>query len=195
VALLASIFATTMLSCLGLALVLLGSVETRLAANDLRAQAAAHSAHAALSLAESELRARATWTGVIAPGVPVETCAEPGTFRDTTLQPSSPWDGSSLDLRALTAARQAASDALTPAGMMGPVWRLFEYGPISRLVPSDARRYPYYVVVWAADGLGGTVFLHATAWGTAGLTADVEASVARRADGTSLARLAIRARP
>jgi hypothetical protein len=194
-ALVASLFATALLAGLGLSLVLLGSAETTLAAHDVRAQAAAHAAQAALSLAQSELRMRESWAGVLAAGASADACAEPGRFTDASLQPTAPWDGSGLDLHALTARRQAASDALVPAGVTGPLWRLFEYGPISRLIPSDARRHPYYVVVWAADGRGGMVLLHSAAIGPAGVTADVDASVARGAGGTSLVRLAIRAQP
>ena len=192
-ALLASLFATTMLACLGLSLVLLGSAETTLAAHDVRARTAAHAAEAVLSLAASELRARASWTAVLADGGP-DLCAEPGRFVDGSLTPPSPWDGSTLDLHALTVERQAAGDAQAPPGL-GPVWRLFEYGPISRLVPSESRRHVSYVVVWAADGRDGVVLLHATALGPGGSRAGVEMAVGRRTDGTSLVRLAVRAQP
>jgi len=190
VALLASLFAAALLLCLGTSLVLLGSAETTLAAHDLQAQAAGHAAQAALSLAASDLRERSSWTGVV---LGSDVCAAPGRFVDLSLQPPAPWDGSTLDLHALTARRQADGDAVAPAGVTPPVWRLFEYGPISRLVPSEPRRHPYYVVVWAADGREGTVRLYASALGPAGTASSLEASVARRPDGTSLVRLAIRA--
>jgi hypothetical protein len=193
VALIAALFATTLLACLGMSLVLLGSTETTLAARDLRAQAAAHAAQAALVLAASELRARVSWSGVVAAGEPPDICAEPGRFVDGSLTPVAP-DGSRLDLHVLTVSRQAASDAEAPPGA-APVWRLFEYGPISRVIPSEARRHVSYVVVWAADGHGGTVRLHAAALGPQGLSVHVEASAARGPDGTSLSWLAIRARP
>jgi len=195
VALLVSLFATTLLAGLGLALVLLGSAESTLAARDVRAQAAAHAAHAALSLAEAELRSRSNWAGALTAGVLADTCAEPGSFADSSLTPPTPWDGSALDLHALTAKRQSASHAQVPAGMRDPVWRLFDYGPISRLIPSEERRHPQYVVVWAADGGEGAVLLYATAMGPADVAASVEATVARGAGGTSLVRHAIRAQP
>lgn len=190
-ALIASLFATALLLCLGTALVLLGSAETTLAAHDVQAQAAGHAAQAVLSLAASELRGRPSWTGVVLGGA--DMCASPGTFVDVSLQPPAPWDGSPIDLHALTARRQADSDAVAPPGVAPPVWRLFEYGPISRLVPSEPRRHPYYVVVWAADGREGTVRLHATALGPSGTVSSLEASVGRLPDGTSLVRLAVRA--
>jgi len=190
-ALVASLFATTLLACLGLTLVLLGAAETTLAGHDVQAQAARQAAQGALSLAESELRALPTWTGVLAAGAP-DVCATPGRLLDGSLQPRAPWDGSPLDLHVLTLARQAESDAAAPPGAPLAVWRLFEYAPISRLVPSDPWRHPYYVVVWAADGREGTVRLHSTALGPSGLVSSLEASVARGTGGTSLIRLAIR---
>jgi hypothetical protein len=193
-ALLASLFATALLACLGMSLVLLGSAETTLAAHDAQAQAAGHAAQAALSLAASELRALPSWTGVVAAGTP-DVCATPGRFLDATLQPSAPWDGSAIDLHALTVKRQADSDAAAPPGPSPPVWRLFEYGPIFRLVPSESRRHPFYLVVWTADGHDGTVRLHATALGSGEATSSLEASVARGAGGTSLRRLSMRAVP
>jgi len=190
-AIVASLFATTLLVCLGLSLVLLGAAETTLAGHDVQAQAAAHAAHGALWLSMSELRAMTAWTGVLAAGAP-DVCATPGGFVDASLEPSAPWDGQTIDLHVLTAQLQAESDAAAPPGVPPPVWRLFEYGPISRLIPSEPRRHPYYVVVWAADGRGGRVRLRATAVGPSGVVSSLEASVARQADGTSLRRLTIR---
>ena len=190
-ALVASLFATALLVCLGTALVLLGSAETTLAGHDVEAQAAGHAAQAALSLAASELRGLSSWSGVVAAGAS-DVCATPGRFVDVSLQPRAPWDGSAIDLHALTLARRADSDAAAPPGVSPPVWRLFEYGPISRVVPSEPRRHPYYVVVWAADGRDEMVRLHATALGPAGTRSSLEASVARAGGGTSLRQLVIR---
>jgi hypothetical protein len=183
-----------LLTCLGMSLVLLGAAGTTLAAHDWQATSAAHAAHAALTLATAELRARSDWSGAMLDGATADVCAAPGPFADGSLSPPAPWDGSSIDLRRLTQQRQAASDAAAPPGVPGPAWRLFEYGPISRLVPSDARRHPYYIVVWAADGRGGLLLLHATALGPGLVRASVEASLVRQA-GVPLDRLAIRAVP
>lgn len=193
-AIVASLFATALLACLGMSLVLLGSAETMLAGHDVQAQAAGHAAQAAVSLAASELRARTSWVGVVSAGMP-DVCAVAGRFVDTSLQPRAPWNGSPLDLHALTRKRQADSDSAAPPGLPPAVWRLFEYGPISRLVPFDTARHPYYLVVWAADGRGGTIRLHATALGPSGVMSSLEATVARLPDGTSFRRVSIRAVP
>jgi hypothetical protein len=193
VALVASLFATMLLACLGMSLVLLGSAGTALAARDRHASAAAQAAEAALRLAVSELRERADWTGVIGPGV-ADVCAEPGRFVDLTLFPRAPWDGSLLDLHIETGRAQAAADAEAPAGTSAPTWRLFEYGPISRVIPSDARRHPAYVIIWAAGGPGGLVLLRATALGPGSARASLEATIARDGGGT-VRRLTIRRVP
>ena len=131
------------------------------------------------------------WIGIVTGGAP-DRCAAPGRFVDTSLQPRAPWDGSVIDLHALTIERQADSDAEAPPGVEPPAWRLFEYGPISRLVPSESRRHPFYLVVWASDGREGLVRLHAAALGPSGVRARLEASVGRQSGGISLRRLTLR---
>ena len=194
-AILSSLFAAVFLTCLGLSLVLLGAAGTALSAHDWQATGAAYDAQAAVVLAASDLRARDDWIGVAAAGAAADVCAQPGAFVDATFFPRAPWDGSLIDLHALSAARQAESDAATPSGSAAPVWRLFEYGPISRLMPAGARGHDRYVVVWAADAGAGLMRLHATALGGGGVKASVEASVGRRPGAATPARLAIRAGP
>jgi len=194
-AILCSLFATALLTCLGMSLVLLGAAGTALSAHDWQATAGAYEAHAAAMLAASEVRARTDWSGLRAGGAAPDVCAEPGQFVDASFFPRAPWDGSLIDLHALSAARQADSDAAAPAGSAGPVWRLFEYGPISRLMPSGARGHDRYMVVWAADGGGGLVLLHATVLAAGGLRASVEASIGTRPGVPAPARLTIRAVP
>jgi hypothetical protein len=189
-ALLASMLATLLLTGLGLSLMLLGSSTTALMARDRLANGAEWSADAAVRLAVSELRQRPDWAGVRAPGAAADVCAEPGALVDDSLLPPAPWDGSTLDLHALTAQRQASAAAAALSGMTVPVWRLYEYGPISRVVPSEPRRHPFYVVVWAADA-GGLLLLHATALGPRETQASVAVSLGRDADG-ALVRLAVR---
>lgn len=194
-ALMASLFAAMFLTCVGLALVLLGSASTTLMANDGQARAAAYAAQAAATLSIAELRARPDTTGATTAGPLADLCATPGTLVDASLLPPAPWDGSLVDLTALTRQRQADSDAAAPAGLPGPVWRLFEYGPISSVVPSNSWRHPFYVAVWTADGRGGLLLLHATALGPGGVRASVEASIGPRGGVGRPTRLVMRAVP
>jgi hypothetical protein len=190
-ALMASLLAAMFLACLAMALVLLGSAGTTIAARDGQAQAAAYAAQAAATLSVSELRGRPEWDGAVRGGAVADVAAEPGDFADATFFPRAPWDGSLIDLHALTSQRQAESDAASPPGIAGPMWRLFEFGPISRLIPSDTRRHPFYVAVWSADGRGGLLLVHATAIGAGGVRASVEASIGPGTGGGPV-RLAIR---
>jgi hypothetical protein len=193
-ALLAAVIAAFLLTGLGVSLVLLGSAGTALAAHDRRAVDAEYGADAALRLAISELRERTDWSGVGLAGAAADVCAAPGRLVDTTLFPAAPWDGSLIDLHTLTEQLQAAAAATAPPNVAAPVWRLFEYAPISRVIPPEPGRRPLYLAVWAADGGGGLVLLRALALGPSGARASLEASLAR--DGTGAAvQLAIRSAP
>lgn len=190
-ALLASLIATLLLTGLGASLVLLASAGTALTLHDRMVAGADRAADAAVRLAISELRARPDWAAVAAPGTTADVCAEPGRFVDATAFPRSPWDGSVLDLHALTGQAQAAAIAAAAPGVSPPEWRLFEYGPISRLVPSEPGRHPFYVMTWMAAGAGDVLLVRATALGPAGVTASIEAAVGRDTSG-ALVRLWIR---
>ena len=187
-----SLFAAMLLTSLGVALALLGSAATMVTMHDRQAAEAVYAAQAAVSLASADVRVRTDWSAVSTLGSTGDLCATAGVFVDASLFPRSPWDGSLLDLHALTSQRQADSDAVAPPGVAGPVWCLLESGPISRLVPPDARRHPLYLAVWAAAGRDGRLLLHATALGAAGLRASAETSIRPGAAGDPPVRQAIR---
>jgi hypothetical protein len=127
---------------------------------------------------------------VATPGAIPEVSATPGQFVDGTLMPSAPWGGPVLDLRALTARLQAASDAAAPSGS-APPWRLFLYGPLARLVPESASKNPYYLVVWVADE-GGTIVTRSVAYGPDDGRSIIEASLVREAGSGRVRILTIR---
>jgi hypothetical protein len=193
-ALLASIIATLLLTALGMALVLVASAGSALTLNDRLASATDRAAEAALRLAASEMRERVDWRTSVEPGLVADVCGEPGRFVDASLFPRQPWDGVTLDLHLATQQLQDAATSAAPAGTSAPVWRLFEYGPIFRLVPSDSGHHPYYVAVWTADGGGGPVLLHAMAIGPAGARASVEGTLGRSPAGAAVL-LAVRSVP
>jgi hypothetical protein len=139
-ALLTALFATALLMGLGLSIVLLGSAETTLASHDRDARALAYASKAAIAVAAADLRARPSWSALLAPGAVPEASASPGRFVDPTLAPATPWNGDPPDLRALTGRLQADSDAVTSLGGDAPTWRLFEYGSLARLVRRRRRR-------------------------------------------------------
>ena len=196
-ALLTALFATALLMGLGLSVVLLGSAETTLASHDRDARALAYASKAAIAVAAADLRARPSWSALLAPGVVPEASASPGRFVDATLAPAAPWNGVPLDLRALTARLQADSDAVTSLGGDPPEWRLFEYGSLARLVPAASAsalafsRNPYYLVVWVADDRGdgdgrpaadsnGIIVVRAVAYGPGEARSVTEVSMRRQ---------------
>jgi hypothetical protein len=190
-ALLTALFATVLLMALGLSVLLLGSAETTLAAHDRDARALAAASRAAVTIAIADLRALPEWDGLSAPGPIPEVSATPGPFVDGTLAPAAPWGGPALDLRALTVRLQADSDAATPPGGAAPVWRLYEYGPLVRLIPDAGARNPYYLVVWVADD-AGVVVARGVAYGPDEARSITEVTVAGAAELDPVRILTIR---
>lgn len=189
-ALVTALFATALLMGLGLAIALLGSAETSLAARDRDGRALGHAARAGLSIAAADLRALPAWTGVGSPGSVPEVSATVGQLVDSTLNPAAPWAGPPLDLRALTVRLQAETDAASPAGS-APPWRLFSYGPIARLVPESGWQNPYYLVVWVADE-GANLVVRAVAYGPGDGRSIIEASLVREPATSRVRILTIR---
>jgi hypothetical protein len=180
VALLTALFATVLMMALGLAVLFMGRAETMLAAYDRDARSLAGASRAAVTLAAVDLRAMASWEQLSAPGPVPEVSATPGPFVDATLAPAAPWGGGALDLRALTVRLQAESDAAEPGGGPSPAWRLFEYGPLDRLIPDAGGRNPYYLVVWVADE-DGLVVARAVAHGPGEGRSIIEVTMTRPA--------------
>ena len=190
-ALLTALLSTALLMALGLSILLLASAEMTLAAHDRDAKALSYASHAALAVAAADLRALPSWDVLGSSGTVAEVSATPGQFIDSTLTPRVPWTAAALDLRALTVRLQSDSDASAPAGVEGPVWRLFEYGPLSGLVPESTGRNPYYLVVWVADA-GGLVLARAVAYGPGEGRSITEVSVVRQSGPDLLRILTIR---
>ena len=190
-ALLTALFVTTMLMALGLSVALLGTADLTLAAHDRDARALTSSSRAAATIAIADLHALPSWSALIAAGPTADTSASPGRFIDSTLTPAAPWGGAPLDLPALTIRLQAQSDAVAGLGGDAPVWRLFEYGPLDRLVPAVRRANPHYLVVWVADDradgdgdpsadANGIVVIRAAALGPGAGRIDTDVSVLRQ---------------
>jgi hypothetical protein len=77
-ALLTALFATVLLMAMGLAVALLGSAETTLAAHDRDARSLAYASRAAAAVAAVDLRALASWDDLSSPGGVPEVSATPG---------------------------------------------------------------------------------------------------------------------
>lgn len=148
-ALLTALFGTALLMGLGLSLVLMGSAETTLARRDRDARSLSRAARAVATLAVADLRALPSWAGVLQPGSQPELSAVPGNLAPAMLTPTLSWGGL-LDLRAVTARAQAATDASAIPGDPSR-WRLYGAASLVSLVPDAAGGMPCFLAVWVAD--------------------------------------------
>jgi len=175
-----ALVATAILNAIGLGLITLTNTEAAIASNYRQSSQVLYAAEAAADCALSDLARVASWSNILS-GV------SQSAFRDSTLAPVLP-SGERVDLTALTASLQAASDADARRGANNPRWRLFLYQPLSRIVRSP--HSADYVVAWVADDAAETdddpladrndiVTVHAQAFGSQGLQRTVEATIAK----------------
>jgi hypothetical protein len=157
VALLIAIWALTLMSGLGLALVAAISSETLIAANFRVSSAVASAADAMTERALADLRFVTDWSDVLSGGARSSfTDGAPGGTR--TLP-----DGSQVDLDKIrnlancntsapcSAASMDAITAVRPWGANNPRWQLYAYGPLDGLLPSTRGASGAYGVVLVAD--------------------------------------------
>lgn len=181
-ALIIALMATMLLTALGTALILLSSTETAISTNYTNAQEALYSADAGTERVVQDLLTVPRWNDVLSGAV------QSG-FVDTSLTPTMP-DGSPLDLNAVTTTLQSETDTADTWGLNDPVWRLYAYGPIRDLLPTNSIDSRGYVAVWVADDpsesdgnpandVNGVITLHAEAYGPMGTRKVVEVTVSR----------------
>jgi hypothetical protein len=178
-----AILFTITLAALGGALVAVAVTETRIAANFRDGHEALYAADAGLWRAIDDLDRLARW-GDVPGGDMTAGFAYPPPLGSAGVV------GGARSLEALTLRIQAASDARVHRGPDTPVWRLFAWGPVTRLLPgADFWSSPLFVAVWLADDpaetdgnpredANGLLWLHAAAYGPGGATRAVEAVVA-----------------
>jgi hypothetical protein len=178
---------TILLNAIGLGLLSLSNTEVAIAANYRQSNELLYAAEAAADCALAELTRAASWSAVLS-GATVSG------FREATQTPVLA-SGERLDLAALTASLQSASDADARRGANNPRWRLFVYQPLARIARSPLATG--YVVAWVADDATETdgdplidrnevVTIRAQALGPHGTQRSVEATVAKDAVGVTL---------
>jgi hypothetical protein len=189
-ALIMAILIAMLLTALGTVLLALTTTETALSASHRYAQETRYGAEAALELAIADLATTPGWSSVLA-APPANRTSR---FADAAITPRAP-DGRTLDLAALTIARQRESDARDGPDRFGansPQWRLYLHAALSDVTPPTSPVVPLYLVVWVADdGLDGdgdatvdaneTLLLHAVAYGSSASRRAVESTIVRRA--------------
>ncbi len=141
-ALILVLIAAALLSALGAGMVLIGSTEGAIAANFRTSTEALYAAEAAAERAIQDLQIAGTWSDVLS-GVSISTFVD-------TLMPTMP-SNQRVDLTALTADIQRDSDAAASWGSNNPRWRLFGYGPLSRITGTGTVQSHAYLVSWVAD--------------------------------------------
>jgi len=207
-ALLAAVLATTLLSSLGLMLVLAATIETWVAANYRSGSEMFFAADAGIERALPDLAATGDWSAALDGSVG-------STFLDGAPGPRILPDGRPLDLLEVmnrancghaAPCTDSEMDAVTstrPWGPNNPRWRLFLHGPLDSLSAGPVLRSLCYVVVLVADdpsendgnplrdggGAGnpgaGILLLRAEAFGAGGAHKVIEA-VLEKATGESL---------
>lgn len=187
-ALLLAIVSIALITAVAVAVVVSTATDTLISGSYRTSQEGLYAAEAGVERAMAELAGTPDWSPVLA--------AAPGnlsaSFSDTTAAAKAP-DGRTLSMPALTAARQAASNAVFGPAVFGadsPSWRLYAHASLHDLVPPALVAPPSYVVVFAADDgadadgdptkdSNGRLLLYAEAYGVAGARRAIQVAVAR----------------
>ena len=189
-ALIIALFAAVVLSGLGIGLLMLTNTEGAIASNYRAGNQTLYAADAAVERVLSDILMTPNWNDIL-------TGATKSGFIDDTLTPAMP-SNQLMDLTALTAEIQAASDATATFGANNPRWKLFAYGRLSEMAAANMINTDEYVVVWIsddpADGDGdaqadtnGVLTVLAQAIGQQGGSRTVEVTIAKT-DSTEIER-------
>ena len=211
VALLIALMAMTLLSALGLGLMLTTSTETLITGNYRDSVEATYAADAAVERVIQDLLIVPDWNDVIA-GTKQSAFVDGAPSGVRTL-PS----GGTIDLtRATNMLNCGATSQCSPSAMNAwtadrpwaennPRWKLYAYGPVDAMIETGTVSSPLYVVVWASDDQAendddptldgtaitnpgrGVIALRAEAFGPGGTHKVIEVTVAKT-DATELER-------
>jgi hypothetical protein len=202
-ALLITLMAMSLLSALGLALVLNTATDVLIADHFRAAREALYAADAGIEYAIADLETVADWNSVLR-GARQSTFSDGSPGGSRTLS-----DGSAIDLTRATnmlncghaaecsVDEMNSSTPLRPWGANNPRWNLYAYGPLSAVVSTGTVNSSMYVAVWIADDQSendndptidgatntnpgsGVLVVHAEAFGPRATHKVLEATVAR----------------
>ena len=189
-----ALLATALLGALGLGVASLSTTEMAAAANFRVDTETRYAADAAIEFSTAEVRGVSDWSAILSGAVR-------SVLVGPTLTPILP-SGGAIDLGAMTAEIQAASDAAFGLGANNPRWVLFADGLLSDLAPAAFLAARPYVAVWVADDpaetdgnpvveSNGLLMLMARAMGPGGSMRAIEAMLGRPATGTGAADVRI----
>ena len=222
VALIIALLAMLLMTALGMALMLVSETESMIGSNYRDSVEASYVADAGIERVMDDVLTIPDWNTLLTSPDGVTSGVTSG-FHDAS--PSSPItlpDGRTLNLAKATnmincAKTTACSDSDMntstldrPWGNNNPRFRLYAWGPVNELIPTDTVNSPYYVAVWIADdstendnnpskdgdppvngatsNLGaGVLTLRAESFGPAGAHHMIEATIAKT-DTTEIER-------
>jgi Tfp pilus assembly protein PilX len=188
-ALVIALMSMMLLTALGAAVVMVSRTETAIANNYRNSQEALYAADAAVERVVQDLLMVPRWNDILNGNVT-------SSFSDGAPASITLPAGGRINLVNATNVLQAATDTADLWGPNNPRWRLFAWGPISRLLDTSTIDSPMYVAVWVgddpADGAStgvadgdplldsnGTLTIRAEAFGPAGTRKVIEVTVAR----------------
>jgi hypothetical protein len=196
-ALITALLATMLLTALGMAAVLVSNTEGMISANYRRSSEAIYAADAAIELAVQDLLMVPRWNDVISGG----TLANAGLSMVTgsfvvggaTTQLALPAGGKvtlCCSADSVSGQLQAETNAANLWGTNNPTWRLYAWGPLVNVLPTETVDSDVFVAVWVGDDPSetdgdpmsdgnGVLTLHAEAYGGGGTRKIIEVTVAR----------------
>jgi len=157
IALIVALMAMMLMMALGLTLVLTTTTETKISANYSQGTEALYAADAAVERVMDDILTVPDWNEILKGNV--RSAFIDGTPSGVRTLP----DGSKLDLGKATNvldcgnADSCSDEALNawtderPWGLNNPRWKLYAYGPMSEMLPTDTINSKDYVIVWIAD--------------------------------------------
>jgi Tfp pilus assembly protein PilX len=188
-ALVIALMSMMLLTALGAAVVMVSRTETAIANNYRNSQEALYAADAAVERVVQDLLMVPRWNDILNGSVT-------SGFSDAAPASITLPGGGRINLVNATTVLQSATDTADLWGANNPQWRLFAWGPISRLLDTTTIDSPMYVAVWVADDpadgastgvadgdplldSNGTLTIRAEAFGPAGTRKVIEVTVAR----------------
>ena len=203
IALIVSMMALLLMGALGSALIVMTTIEAKIARNYRSHSESLYAADAALERAVDDLGAIPDWNTLLA-GTSTSAFVDGPPVGTRTLADSAALDiGEALNRANCAKATDCSAadmDAVTlerPWGPNNPRWQLFAYGKLSDMAPSGTVNSPFYVIVMVGDdpsendsdplhdGVSpanpgsGVLAMRAEAWGPFGAHKVLELTLAR----------------
>ena len=185
VALVLALIVTAVCLALGLGVATIASVESAM-------NGAARAQHVALAAADAAAERALADLGTLSSWTPVLNGSVVSSFSGGPLVVTVPRRGT-IDLAAMTAALQAASDAFLLLGANTPRWRLYAWGWLHMATGDAPARGLPLTAVWVSDDLSetdtdpeadtnGRIGLRAVAFGPLGAERAVELTISQLTD-------------